>query len=143
MKKGRFLLLVLTVLASAVAGYYGWRYWQLAHDAMTTTALSVQVDRRRPFTSKDLSSIPYRYQASYTFADQEARVHNGRQAIDGSTYKRLAQRADGAPVTIYYSRSNPAISSLDPNSSRLTAGFLALLALFGWGVVISRAFNKT
>lgn len=138
MKIGGMLILALTLLVTVLAGYNGWRYWQLAQDRMTATAQAVTVDRRRPYIVKDLSSIPYRYSADYTFADETARIHSGRQTIDGSTYETLAQRANGEPVTVYYSRSRPEVNSLYPNSSRNTSVVLALVALLGWGIVVSR-----
>ncbi len=136
-KKAGTLVLALTVLATFAAGYYGWRYWQLASDGTGTTALSVQVDRRL-FTGKNLTGLPYRYSASYTFADQAGNVRTGQQTIDRSTYEKLAQRAADAPVVIYYSRSNPGVNAINQHASRNVSIILGLIALLGWGVVLVR-----
>lgn len=139
-EKAGLLVLGLTLLATLAAGYYAWRHWLLVHDSATTTALSLQVDRKRR-TGKNLTGVPYRYVATYTFADESGTVRNGRQTIDGSRYHELAARAPDAPVAVYYSRSNPDISSLDRNASRNVAIVLALIALVGWGIVVSRRMS--
>jgi hypothetical protein len=136
-KKASRLILALTVLATLAAAYFAWRYWQLAHDGTTTTALSLTVDRRL-IVSKTPTGLPYQYSAAYTFADRDGTVHRGRQTIDRSRYVQLADRAPHTPVTITYSRSNPDVNSLDPNAPRNVAMLLGLLALVGWGVVLFR-----
>lgn len=139
-KKAGKLVLALTLLATLAAGYYGWRHWQLSQDGATTTALSVDVDRRR-ITGKNLTGQPYRYTASYTFADAAGRVRSGRQSIDRSQYEELSNRAGGAPVAVHFSRSNPDINGLGAHSSPMTAIALGLIALFGWGLVVTRGLK--
>jgi len=138
---GNRMIIAFAVLLTLLAAYYGRNYAQLIRYGATATAISLELDRRRPGISKDLSATPYRYQAAYTFADESGAVHAGRQTIDRSRYEALQGRAPDA-VTIYYSRTNPTVSSLDPGSTRLTAVALALLALFGWGLVIVRVFRS-
>ncbi len=139
-KKASIVVLALTVLATLAAGYYGWRYWQLVSDGTATTALSVQLDRRL-LTGKDMTGLPYRYSASYTFANQSGKVYTARQAIDRSTYEKLAQRAADAPVVIYYSRSNPDVNAINQHASRNVSIILGLIALLGWGVVLVRKMS--
>ena len=134
------MIIAFAVLLTLLAAYYGRSYAQLKKDGATTAALSLELDRRRPGISKDLSASPYRYQAAYTFADESGAVHAGRQTIDRSRYEALQGR-DPKAVTIYYSRTDPAASSLDPDATRLTAVALALLAVFGWGLVVVRALR--
>lgn len=134
------MIIAFAVLATLLAAYYGRSYWQLKSGGATATAISLELDRRRPGISKDLSASPYRYQAAYTFADESGAVHAGRQTIDRSRYEALQGSAPDT-VTIYYSRTDPAVSSLDPGATRLTAVALGLLALFGWGLVIARALR--
>lgn len=136
-KKAGSVVLLLTVLASLAAGYYGWQHWQLARDGTMTTARSLTVDRQL-ITGKNVTGLPYRYVADYTFTDESGTVRNGRQTIDRSRYDELAARAPDAPVSIYFSRSNPAVNALDPNSSRNVAVILGLIALLGWALFVAR-----
>lgn len=139
-KRAGRLFIALTVLVTTAAGYYGWRYWQLARDGITTTALSIAVDRRT-VTGKNLSALPWRYVADYTFADQGGAVHSGRETIDRSRYESLEQRAVGAPVAVYYSRSKPYVNTLAQSSPRNAAAVLVLIALLGWGIVLVRGMR--
>jgi Protein of unknown function (DUF3592) len=139
-KKAGTLILALALLATLAAGYYGWRYWQLVSDGTGTPALSVQVDRTL-MTGKDMTGLPYRYSASYTFSDQRGKVYTARQAIDRSTYEKLAQSAADAPVVIYYSRSNPDLNAINKHASRNVAIILGFIALLGWGVVLVRRMS--
>jgi hypothetical protein len=139
-KKVGKLIIALTVLVSIAAGYYGWRYWQLVHDGTATTAISVDVDRRT-ITGKNLTSMPWRYAADYTFADASGSVHAGRETIDRGTYDKLAGRAANSPVTVHYSRSRPGVNTLDIGSSRTAALALIGIALFGWVLVLFRSMR--
>jgi uncharacterized protein DUF3592 len=134
------MIIALAVLVTLLAAYYGRNDARLTKDGATAPAISLELDRQRPGISKDLSATPYRYQAAYTFADEGGTVHAGRQTIDRSRYDALQGRAPDT-VTIYYSRTDPSVSSLDRGSTRLTAVALFLLALFGWGLVIVRVFR--
>lgn len=136
-KKAGRVFFALTVLATLAAGYYAWRHWQLASDQAKTTALTIEVDRR-PVTGKNTTGMPWRYTAAYTFADESGTVRSGRQTIDASRYDELANRASDAPVAVYFSRSHPEVSTLNPNSSRNIAAILGVIALVGWGLMVAR-----
>lgn len=131
------IFIALAVLVTLAAGYYGWRYWQLLSDGVTTNALSVEADRQS-FTDKNPANLPYRYYVAYTFADQAGHVRSGRQTIDKRVYEVLAHRSEDAPVVIHYSRSRPYVNELDPRSSRNASVVLTLIALVGWGVILAR-----
>jgi hypothetical protein len=137
---GALIFIALNVLVTLVAGYYGWRHWQLMSDGVTTNALTVETDRQS-LTGKNLANIPYRYYAAYTFADETGHISSGRQTIDRATYEALAHRAEGAPVVVYYSRSRPYVNELDPRSSRSASIVLALIALVGWGAILARRLH--
>lgn len=134
-KKAGKVVLVLTIMATIVAAYYAWRHWQLSRDLTSTLAIALDVDRRT-ITGKNLTGLPYRYFASYSFKDESGNLRGGRQTIDRSHYDALADRAADAPVKVYFSRSNPSVNTLTPNTSRNTAIVLGLIALLGWGIVL-------
>lgn len=136
-KKAGRVFFALTVLATLVAGYYAWRHWQLASDQATTTALTLQVDRR-PVTGKNTTGVPWRYTATYTFTDESGTARSGSQTIDASRYDELANRAGDAPVSVYFNRTHPEVNTLNPNSSRNVAAILGVIALLGWGLMIAR-----
>lgn len=129
------MLVVIALCATALAGWYGQRYWRIAADEQVTEALAVNPEAEAKL-GKSIVGDPYRYFASYRYIDAGGREHAGRQSISRDLYEALSQ--GDVPLKVHYSRASPDVSVLDLQTTRWVSLLLAGLAALMWVTAILR-----
>lgn len=131
------MLVVIAIVATLAAVYFGGRYWLIAANGATSPAQNVSVELQRENFEKNVFGSANRYYASYTFADASGGEHTAHGRIDRDLYDKLAG-GEAVPLTVHYSRSWPAVNVLDMAAARAMALLLAGLAALVWGFALWR-----
>lgn len=133
-KNGR-VLVVIAVLATLLAIWYGRTYWLIVADGATAPAVGVTVDRQQVL-GKTVIGDPNRYFASYRFVDEGGREHSSRQTVSRDLYEALSQ--GDIPLQVHYSRAHPDVNVLDLEAARWASLILAALAALAWIAALLR-----